>query len=210
MTGPTVTVRGSATASAVPDAVRLTVAVECRRADPPAALAAVAEAMDRIRAALHRAGVPDEDVATPGLAVRAEEVYVEGRPPRVAGYVAMQSLVTTLRQVSLAGETAGAVVEAGGEDVRVNGLSLVVTDSGPTLATARARAWADAQARAEQLAELAGRRLGPALVIEELPGGWTGGPEPLAFAEAARAVDVSVEPGSQRIEVVLSVRWELA
>jgi uncharacterized protein len=205
---PAVTVRGVGRAPAVPDAARLSLAVWCRRRNPAAALDAAAERSAAVLAALRERGVATEDLATPELAVRPEEIYVEGRPPRIDGYVATQAIQVTVRDVSQVGAVTGAAVAAGGEEVRVNALSLFVTNVRPALEAARAEAWADAQRRAEQLSTLAGRRLGDVVAVED--GGAMGGVvESPLLLRAAAETGVPVEAGAQEVEAALTVRWEL-
>ncbi len=81
-------------------------------------------------------------------------------------------------------------------------------DPAPLAAAAREAAFADARARAEQYARLAGRSLGPVVEIREDDGA----PGPVARVLAAQATSdaLVVEPGSQEVRATVTVRWELA
>ena len=72
-------------------------------------------------------------------------------------------------------------------------------------------AWADAERRAAQLAELAGVSLGQVHTIAE-QSGFT--PVPMmamaAGSEKARDLSVGVEPGAVGVEVSLAVQWAVA
>ena len=69
-------------------------------------------------------------------------------------------------------------------------------------------AFADAHARAEQYARLAGRSLGPVVEIREEPG--VPGTVPRLLAAKAVGDALVVEPGTQDVRASVTVRWELA
>jgi uncharacterized protein len=174
-----------------------------------AALAASEEAARRVRAALTGLGVSPADAATVGLAVNAEQVWTEQHGSRVTGYRSDHELLVTLREMAAVGRVLGEALVAGGDDLRLSGVEFVVEDDAELRRLARADAWADALARAGQLAQLAGRALGPVLRISE-EAGFTGMPKMRSQAFAASAVDVAVEPGSVNVDVTVSVQWALA
>ena len=77
-------------------------------------------------------------------------------------------------------------------------------------ATARERAFADARARAEQYADLAGRTLGEVALVEE-GGGPGSDPFPVAriAAGSLSMESVPVEPGLRSVAAAVTVRWGL-
>jgi uncharacterized protein YggE len=101
-----------------------------------------------------------------------------------------------------------AVVDAGGDDVRLNGLELGFVDEQAVMARARTAAWQDAVAAAEQFASLASARLGVVVSIAEhndVPG-----PIPLARVERAAAIDaINVEAGQVNVGAGVTVVWQL-
>jgi uncharacterized protein YggE len=114
--------------------------------------------------------------------------------------------------VAAVGGVLGQVLVAGGDDVRLGGVEFAVEDEAELRVRARAAAWADALARAEQLAGLAGVGLGPVTEIEERVAGY-GPPRPMAAIRAAMApavAEVAVEPGRVGVTVSLDIRWSLA
>ena len=72
---------------------------------------------------------------------------------------------------------------------------------------AREAAFADATAKAEQFAALAGRTLGSVQWIDERPDG--GGPRPM-MAMRAMAESMPVATGDAEIGVSVTVHWEFA
>jgi uncharacterized protein len=206
----TVTVVGYGTASAAPDTALLHLGVETRGATPAEALDSCGRALDDVLAALRGEGVEPAGLATSGLDVHPDwEAEQRGRRP--AGYQATAGLTARLAGPARAGRVAAAAVAAGGEAARVHGLALVVGDQAGVLAVARAAAWRDARARAEQYAELAGAALGEVQRIEESVG-VPPGPRPHEYRAMAAAVPAGppVEPGEATVSAAVTVTWALA
>ena len=199
---------GRAAAAGTPDVVRIRVGVSALRPTVAEALAVADAAARQVRAALAARGVAGKDAATASLTVGAEQVWDPNGVPRPTGYRADQELAVTTRDVAGLGTLLGEVLAAAGDEVRLNGLQFEVEDDTTLRVLARQGAWADALARATQLAGLAGRSLGPVLdLVEEA--GYGGGPGPVLRAAAAKEADLSVDPGSVAVEVSLTVRWAL-
>ncbi|MFI6596984.1 SIMPL domain-containing protein [Nonomuraea sp. NPDC050536] len=190
-----ITVVGEGAVSAAPDVMRLNAGVEVRRAAAGEAFAAVRQAAARLAEALRAAGIEAGDVRTTELSLGPEyEAY-----PKIAGYRAAQGVEAVVRDLSAADRVIDTVAGVG-EEARLNGVTFEVSDPGQSLAQARARAFSDATARAEQYAELAGRTLGQVVsVTEEV----RSGPQPLMLA-AAEAKD-SVSPGRTTLSVAVRV-----
>lgn len=204
----TVTVTGSGTAEAVPDLLTVSIGVECRREDVGAAYAAAGRAAAAISAVLREHGVPDPDISTSGLNVRADVVWKEGQGQTVAGYVASSILAVRLRDVPGSSEIIAGTVAAGGNDVRLNGLELGFADPAAVTAQAREAAWLDAFATARQFASLAGAELGPVVSVTQQPG--PSGPVPVAKMQRAMATDsVGIEAGQSSVSATVDVVWEL-
>lgn len=203
-----VTVTGSGWADAAPDVAVVSIGVECRRDSVEAAYSAAGSALAAVTAALHGQGVAPADLRTAGLNVRADLVWREGEGQRVAGYVAASSLAVQLRDVAAASRMISDATAAGGNDVRLNGLTFSISDPSAVKERARAAAWEDARAAAAQYAALASATLGSVLSVSELPAGQ--GPVPVAgIQRMAAAESVSVEPGESRVDAAVTVVWEL-
>lgn len=204
----TITVTGTGTAEAPPDLLTISVGVECRRDSVGAAYADAGRASSAVSGALRGHGVADNDIRTSGLNVRPELVWRDGAGQQVTGYVTSTVLTVRLRQVPAASAVIAAIVDAGGDDVRLNGLELGFSDESAVAALARESAWQDAVATAEQLASLASARLGAVVSIAEhadLPG-----PVPVARIQRAAASEaISVEAGHASVGASVTVAWEL-
>ncbi len=204
----TVRVTGTGTAEALPDLLTISVGVECRRDSVGEAYADAGRASSAVSEALRRHGVTPKDLRTSGLNVRPELVWRDGEGQRVSGYVASSLLTVRLREVAAASAVIAAVVAAGGNDVRLNGLELGFADESVVAAHARAAAWQDAVATAEQFASLASARLGPVVSIAENSD--RPGPVPMAGIQRASATEaVTVEAGQAIVGACVTVMWEL-
>jgi uncharacterized protein YggE len=204
----TITVTGTGTAEAPPDLLTISVGIECRRDRVGAAYADAGTASAAISGALRRHGVTDADIRTSGLNVRPELVWRDGGGQQVTGYVASTVLTVRLRQVTAASGVIADVVDAGGDDVRLNGLELGFSDESAVSSVAREAAWQDAVATAEQFASLASARLGTVVSISE----HADGPRPVPVARIQRAAAteaISVEAGHTSIGASVTVVWEL-
>ncbi|TGJ97858.1 SIMPL domain-containing protein, partial [Actinotalea fermentans ATCC 43279 = JCM 9966 = DSM 3133] len=74
---------------------------------------------------------------------------------------------------------------------------------------AREGAFADARARAVQYAALAGRTLGPVVEVSEQGGG--SAPMPRAMSVEVGSFDaMAVDPGHERVDASVTVRWAWA
>jgi uncharacterized protein YggE len=204
----TVTVTGAGTAEAVPDQLTISVGVECRRENAGEAFTAAGAASAAVATALRGHGVDHRDISTSGLNVRADVIWQEGQGQKVTGYVASSVLSVRLRNMAAAAVSIGAAVEAGGNDVRLDGLQLGFTDAAAVTASAREAAWQDAASSAAQFAALANAELGDVVTVSEHPA--SSAPVPVAKIQRAFATDaVAVEAGTAAVSVTITVQWEL-
>lgn len=204
----TVTVTGTGTAEAAPDLLTLSIGVECRRENAGEAFSAAGTASAAVAAALRGHGVNSRDISTSGLNVRADVIWQEGKGQRVTGYVASSVLSVRLRNLPAASESIAAAVEAGGNDVRLDGLQLGFADAAAVTALAREAAWQDAASSAAQFAALANAELGDVVTVSEHPASSV--PVPVAEMQRAFATDaVAVEAGTASASVTITAQWEL-
>ncbi|NLF05960.1 MAG: SIMPL domain-containing protein [Actinomycetales bacterium] len=107
-------------------------------------------------------------------------------------------------------DDAGSLVEqalaAAGPVARLDSTRFAIDDPAHAAAQAREAAFADALSKAEQLARLAGRELGPVAAVVDV-----GGPShaPVRMM-AARAETLPLDAGEEVVSATLSVRWHWA
>jgi uncharacterized protein YggE len=198
-----VEVTGSGSASAPPDALTASLAAEATAAGVAEALDAANQSLTAMMTALRAQGVDDADIRTSGIRLHPDFDHVSGRP---SGFRAWTGIEVTVRELQTSGAVLSGAVAAGGDAGRIDGVQLAHTDPTPVLAAAREAAWLDAVARAEQYVLLAARELGRVITVVEAPG--YGPPRPMVSGRA-KAVAMSVEPGSQEVTALVTVRWEL-
>ena len=202
-----VTVTGSGTVSGTPDTLHLSLHVTGTGADVSTALARADASTKRVQDALTAGGVQAKDLQTSGLSIQPD--YDNRGRPR--GYRADESLTVTLRDLRTAGAAVTKAVAAGGNQVRVEGLSVGLDSTTALAAGARTRAVADAKARATQYAEAAGRSLGAVVSISESVQDPVDSPYKGAYATGASlAAQVPIQAGSQAVVVRVTVVYAFA
>ena len=205
----TVTVTGTGSVATAPDYFHINIGIEAQRPTVREAYAAAGAALAAISARLLELHVPRDVIGSSALDVRAETRWQDGAGSLITGYTVSSTLNVMLRYDEAAADIVAAVVDAGNNSVRLNGLTPAVSDPSATQDAARALAWADAQRSALLYAELAGRTLGRAVAIVEGPERWN---PPMPFmARAAVNSDaaLAVEPGQRGVSAAVTVTWEL-
>ncbi len=195
-------VTGIGIAHAAPTLARVQLGVQSRSPDVKTALAHNAAGMQALLAALKAAGVSGRDIATSEYQV----LYVpeEGTPgaSRPGYYEVTTSVTVTVREI----ERLGSILDdsfAAGANLS-GGIAFGISDSAALEAEARAKAFADAKGRAEELARLAGVGLGRAERITELGGLPSVRP---VFAAAGMAPPVSA--GELTVQISLQVLFPI-
>ena len=201
--GPGITVGAKANVAGTPDTLRLDLSVVATAASVSEALASANRSADAVQKSLLANGVEKKDLQTSGLNIAPDYDYSNNAAPRLKGYQVTESVSAKLRNLGKAGDAIGKAVSAGGNAVRVNGISLDLEDTGALVSSARDKAFAGAKAKAEQYAKAAGRTLGDVVSIAEdvaIPS-----PIPYAAADSARLASVPIQPGSQDVSVSVTV-----
>ena len=200
-----ISVSGEGRVSVAPDMVLLNIGVSAKEDTVAAANSAVQAAMDRLLSSLKADGVVEEDIQTSQFSISPEYDY-QFSQPRLTGYRVTHMLQVKVRDIARAGEVIDGGVEAAGDLVQVNGISLTVDDMSAMANQARELAMADAKAKAQELARLADVELGKPVSISE--SSYNPGP-PIAYRaamgyESAALDQTSISTGE--LEVVVSVQ----
>ncbi len=202
VTGATrITVTGTGNVTGIPNQLVLAMGVQVNGPSVGAALARANDAVSHVTTALRARGVTAANIQTSGLSIWPNYPANSQIP---SGYAVSESLTATLNSLAAAGAQVDAAVQAGGNATTVSGISLNLTDSGPLIAQARARAVADATAKAAQYAKALGEPLGPVVSVADQT---EAQPVPVyAAASAAGAkASVPISPGSQQLSVSITV-----
>jgi uncharacterized protein YggE len=203
-----ITVQAMSTIKVTPDAVRINVTATSVRATSREALSSTANTAAAIRRVLAANGVAIKDIATAGFSINPEYTYPQGRPPRISGFRASQSLTIVIRKADTAGTIVDHMVAAVGSGATIDNITPFVLDSETTLIPARASAFAKARAKAMAYASLMSTRLGSVQYLTELNPNYS--LSPVAFASAAKAdAATQIDLGQQDVSVTIEVRWNL-
>lgn len=192
----------------VPDVAIVSAGVQTRSASATAAIAENAARMERVRAALKRAGIPDRDIQTANLSLNPEYRYQDNQPPQLTGYTASNQVNVRFRDIRNTGRILDALVAEGAN--QINGPSLTIDKPETALDEARTKAIAVGRARAELYARALGMRVVRLLSVSE--GGNFGGPPPVVMMRAEGAVgaaDSKIDPGEQQLQVSVAMSFEL-
>jgi uncharacterized protein YggE len=237
-----VTVDGEGDATVSPDLARVQLGVEARAASLDDAMRDATQRMKALRDRLVALGIPEAKLKTSQWSVDQERVPVAvpmtapiapaaptkggarpgvapvpspAPPPAVAErweehYRVSNMLEVTVEKLDLLGKVLALAGDAGAN--RSWGVSFDVADPKPVQAEAREKAVADARARAEQLARLAGVKLGRVVALSEGGGGM---PMPYArpmapmMAKMADAAPVPVERGEIKVHANVHVVYAI-
>ncbi|HEX5672116.1 MAG TPA: SIMPL domain-containing protein [Acidimicrobiia bacterium] len=199
-----ITVSGVGSAAAVPDRCVLTLGATTAARTVGEAMTSVNERVTAVLSALAEKGISGPDVRTSELTIWPDH----DREGNQTGFRVRNIVRAEISDISSVGDVVAAATAAAGNMAEMQGIAFHLKDTGPVEAEARRLAWAAAQAKAENLASLAGVRLGaPVSIAESVES--SGGPMPrakmMAIAEAA-----PVEAGSSEVRVEVQVRFALA
>lgn len=201
----TISVSGAGQAEARPDVAVIRLGVETQAEEANTALTQNNQQMQNLMAALQEDGLAAEDIQTQTVQLRPRYQEPEpGSQPELAGYTATNIVEVRVRNLAELGPLLDRAVQAGGN--RVEGIRFEVSDPGQLLEQAREAAWNDAQAKADQLVELAGTELDEVWSIRE----FSNAPRPVRSEMMQESIAAApIEPGTQTIEVRLEVTWLL-
>jgi uncharacterized protein len=159
---PAIRVSATGEVRAAPDQAVADFAVETVAATAQEAAAQNAQRMERVIAALVRAGVPRERIETRDYSVYPDYDHREGGEPRIRGYRVNNTVQATLHEVDGVGPVIDAALAAGAN--RVHGVRFGLRD--PQAHRQRAIADAVRRARADAEAMAAALGLGLGMVRE--------------------------------------------
>jgi uncharacterized protein YggE len=192
----------------IPDLAIISAGVMTRSASATGAISENAARMERVRAALKRAGIADRDIQTANISLNPEYRYQENQPPQLVGYTASNQVNVRFRDIRNTGRILDALVAEGAN--QINGPTLTIDKPEAALDEARGKAIAAGRARAELYARALGMRVVRLLSVSE--GGGFSVPPPVVMMRAERggmAADSKIDPGEQQLQVTVAMSFEL-
>jgi len=168
-------VNGVGTVVAEPDIANLNLGVEARASTVTEARDQAAVAMTAIVAFLTANGVAERDIRTLTFNISPQYTFRERLEPNgsrinervLTGYQVTNTVSVKVREIDRTSALLDGVVKAGGDLVRINGISFTVDDPAPLKVQARELAVQAAMEKARQLADLTGVTLGRLVFISE-------------------------------------------
>jgi uncharacterized protein YggE len=203
-----INVTGQGRVYGTPDTLTLRLGVSVLRSTVDAATTEAAAQAQAIIAALEAGGVARTDIQTANYSIYPEYDY-SGSTQRLTGYRVSNDLTVKIRDLSAAGALIDAATAAGGDATVVQNLAFSIEDNTALLEMARTAAWNDAEAKAEQLAQLAGVSLRSAISITETINYNT---PPIYYARdmaGGEQAATPIEAGEQEVTVVVQVTFSI-
>jgi uncharacterized protein YggE len=206
--GTRLDVSASGEVTRVPDVAIISTGVVTRATTASAAIQQNAARMERVRAALRRAGIEDKDIQTSSINLNPEYTYQQNKAPVLNGYSASNQVSVRFRDIAKTGEILDALVAQGAN--QINGPNLTIDKPEQALDEARLKAVANGRARADLYARALGMRVVRLLSVSE-SGGYAAPPPMPVYAMAERSSDAStkIDPGEQKVSVSVAMSFEL-
>ncbi len=153
-------VTGSGEVTVVPDIAVLNLGVYVQMDTLEAAQAQAAESMAAIMAVLESYNIDEKDIQTSNYNISPMWNWDKDGNRYLYGYYVSNTVTVKVRNTDNTGSIIDDVVAAGGEYTVINGISFTVDNTEAYYTQARAKAIANAIAKATQIAELTGVTLG--------------------------------------------------
>jgi len=201
-------VNGTGKVTAVPDVALLGLGVEAQKASVAEAQSEASQAMDKVMTTLKTSGVADKDIQTQQYSIYQVTRWDETKGEEiVVGYRVTNIVTAKIRTMDKIGIIIDAVAVAGGDLTRINSVAFSIDDPSNYQQQARVKAVADAQAKAKQLADLAGVTLGELTYVSEsvqLPSPIYSG----VIAEQALA-PTPISPGEMEVSITVQTAYAI-
>ncbi len=202
-------VSGVGKISVKPDKADLVLSIEVQAKTAESARQQAATATDALLKAVKASGIEVKDIQT-----RSVSLYPNYSPDggnKIVSYQLTNQVAVVIRDINKVSDIIDSAVKAGGNLVRVQGVGFAVDDPDFAMVGAREKAYANAKAKAEQYAKLAGLSLGSPLHISESTNSLSM-PVPYAEARTMKAAMLDraatpVEAGEQEITVNVEVMF---
>lgn len=210
LAGTRLDVSASGEVTRVPDLAIISAGVQTLQPTASGAIEQNATRMERVHAALKRAGIADRDIQTSSINLNPEYRYVENQPPVLTGYRASNSVNVKFRDLKRTGAILDALVAEGAN--QISGPNLTIDKPEEAYDEARVKAIAAGQARAALYARALGKRVVRLLSVSE-SGGYAPPPMPyardMAMSVGQQAVKTEIDPGTQQLQVSVAMSFEL-
>lgn len=205
-------VTGTGKVLVVPDIATLRLGIEAQEESVAVAQTSASQAMKGVKEALEDNGIDKNDIQTQYYNInRVTRWDSDKQQEIVVGYRVTNMVTAKIRDMDKIGSIIDAVATAGGNLTRIDNVAFSVENPAEYQQEARGKAINDAREKAEQMASLAGMKLGKPTYISES----TYSPSPVYrqdFAQAsmaAPAMETSISPGELEISLTVQIAYEI-
>lgn len=166
----TITVVGEGKVTIKPDTAHANIGVEVIKPTVKEASAENKKVIAAVLDALKKQGIAEKDIQTSGFSIFAERYSQDGsgNGDQVRYHVS-NNVMVVVRNLDKVGDVLDAAIEAGANNIY--GVDFSLADRSKLESDARGKAIADAKAKAEDLAKLAGVTVGDVVSVSEVVGG---------------------------------------
>lgn len=206
-TGNTITVVGVGNGSGTPNTAQVNLGVTATRSAVRDAVSAASADETKLLGALHNQGIQDKDIQTASIWVSSQ---TQCCPQTTVVYNASTQFTVTMHSINGITPLIEVAVDAVGNELQINGISLYVGDQGPMLKAARAAAMADANNKAQDYARLSGHHVGGLIGVSEVVQYGSGFSCDQCGGKGAGGGGIQVLPGVTSLTVTVAVTYELA
>lgn len=202
------TVTGEGKVTATPDVAIFTAGVTAQGATARDAQNSLNSVINKVSDAVKNAGVEGKDIQTSTYSITPSYNY-QIHPGKITGYTANSNLTVKVRAMARVNSVIDAATSAGANEL--GGVTFDVSDKSNYENEARAKAVADAKAKAENAAKIAGFSLGTIVNYSETFGGMPRPVPMMAQAEGGGPATppTQVEPGTNEISVTVTLSYEI-
>ena len=207
-------VNGKGEVAVIPDIATIQLGIDAQSTSVADAQFQAAEAMDEIKSVLTDNGVAEKDIQTQHFSIQQVTKWDRDKEEQIiVGYRVTNTVAAKIREIDNTSSIIDAVARAGGDLTRIQGIGFSVDDPSAYYEEARQEAMADARAKAEQLAELSGTKLGKPTYISEgtpyQPPTYRVDFSQGAIPAPAPAVETSISPGEMKITLTVQVAYSI-
>lgn len=161
-------VSGIGEVSVTPDIATLTLGVVAQEANVGQAQSKASDAMTKVMKALTDSGIAQKDIQTGSFSINQRTRWDDDKQiDTVIGYQVNNRVTVKIRDTGKVGNIIDAAVQAGGDLIRISGISFSVEEPSKYYQEVREKAMTAAKNKAEELAKLAGVTLGMPTYITE-------------------------------------------
>jgi uncharacterized protein YggE len=206
-------VTGEGEVTVTPDLAILSLGVEAQADTVAQAQSEASAAMNAIISELNTQGIESNDIQTQHFSIYPTRQWdPDTGEEELTGYQVTNMVTVKVREVENTATIIDAVAAAGGNYIRINNIEFTVDDPAPYQEQAREKALADAQEKAQQIADTADLKLGTPTYINETTSynPYTmdiayGIPAPMIITESGSPIS----PGETTVTVIMQVAYSI-